>query len=78
MSWDDLANIDVQFGNDYADDGVQSGDNDADDLANEGPGIGPGGWVDGMWHDPIDPHQIAPRECYSRMEFDPEYIPNPV
>jgi hypothetical protein len=60
MSWDDLANVGVQFGNDDANNGVQSGDDDTDDQANEVPGIGHGGWVDGVWHDPIDPHPIAP------------------
>ena len=40
MSWDDLADVGVQFGNDDANDRVQSGDDDADYLANEGPGIG--------------------------------------
>jgi hypothetical protein len=29
MSWDDLADVGVQFGNDDADDSVQSGDDDA-------------------------------------------------
>jgi hypothetical protein len=62
MSWDDLTNVRVQFGNNDADDNVQSGDNDAGDLENEGPGIGHGGWMDGQWHDPIDPHAITPRE----------------
>jgi hypothetical protein len=32
--------------------------------------------VDDQWHDPIDPHPIAPRECRSRSEFDPDYILN--
>jgi hypothetical protein len=70
--------VSVQFGNDDADDGVQSGDDDVDDLENEGPGIGHGGWVDGEWHDPIDPHPIAPRERCSRSEFDLDYISNPI
>jgi hypothetical protein len=47
-------------------------------LENEGSGIGHGGWVDGQWHDPIDPHPIAPKERHSGSEFDPDYIPNPV
>jgi hypothetical protein len=34
--------------------------------------------MDGKWHDPIDPHPIAPRECRSRLEFDSDYILNPV
>jgi hypothetical protein len=76
MSWDDLANVIVQFGGDDADDGVQSGDDDDNNLENEGPGIGHEGWVGGQWHDPIDPHPIAPRERRSRSEFDPYYIPN--
>jgi hypothetical protein len=67
MSWDDMANIGVQFGND-----------DADDLKNEGPGIVHGGWVDGQWHDPIDSHPNTPRERHSRLEFDPDYIPDSV
>jgi hypothetical protein len=78
MAWDNMANVSVQFGNDDADDGVQSGDDDADDLENEGPRIEHGGWVDGQWHDLIDPHPIAPTECCSRSEFDPDYIPDPV
>jgi hypothetical protein len=44
MSWDDLADV----GNDDADDGVQSGDYDSDNLENKGPRIGHGGWVDGQ------------------------------
>jgi hypothetical protein len=79
MSWHDLANVAVQFENDDADANVQSaGDDDADDLATEGPGIGLGGWVEGVWHDPIDPHPITPRECRSVSEFDPYYIRYPV
>jgi hypothetical protein len=77
MLWDDLADVSVQFGNDDADDGVQFVNDDAD-LENEGPGIGHGGWVDGEWHDPIYPYPTAPRERHSRLEFDPDYIPNPV
>jgi hypothetical protein len=78
MSCDNLADVGVQFGNDDADDSVQFGDNDDDDPENDGPGIGHGGWVDGQWHDPLDPHPIAPRECRSRSEFDPDYILNPI
>jgi hypothetical protein len=66
----------VQFGNNDADDGVQSGDDDDDNLENKGPGIGHWGWVGGQWHDPIDPHPIAPREHRSGLEFDPDYILN--
>jgi hypothetical protein len=78
MSWDDLADVGVQFWNDDADDGVQSGEDDANDLANKGSRIGHGCWIDSVWHDPIDPHPIAPREQRSRSEFDPDYISNPV
>jgi hypothetical protein len=78
MSWDDLSDISVQFGDDNDDDGVQSRDDDDDDLADEGPGIGHGAWVGGVWHDQIDPHHFATRESQSRLEFDLDYIPNPV
>jgi hypothetical protein len=78
MLWDNVADVRVQFGTDYADDSVHPGDDDADDLENEGHGIGHGRWVDGQWHDPMDPHPIAPRECRSRSEFNPDYISNPV
>ena len=78
VAWDDLVDVSAQTGTDNADDGVQSRDDDANDLADEGPGIGHGGWVDGVWHDPIDPHPVAPRESHSRSEVDPDYIPYPV
>jgi hypothetical protein len=67
----------VQFKNDDADDDFQStGDDDAEDLTHEGPGIGHEGWVKGVWHNPIDPHPITPRERLSRSEFDSDYILN--
>ncbi|RLN30111.1 hypothetical protein C2845_PM05G21440 [Panicum miliaceum] len=69
VSWDNLADIGVQSGNDDADDGMQSRDDDADDLENEGPRIGHGDWVDGMWHNPIDPHPMAPSERRSGVGY---------
>jgi hypothetical protein len=46
MSWDDLADVYVQLENDDADNGVQFGDNDADDLENKNLGSDTGiGWT---------------------------------
>ena len=41
----------------------------------EGPRIGEGAWVDGVWKDPLDPHPVEPRQRWSRVEFDPDYEP---
>jgi hypothetical protein len=71
MAWDDEADIGVQSRDVDANDGIQLGDD-------EGPGIGHGAWVGGVWHDQIDPHHFATRESQSRLEFDLDYIPNPV
>jgi hypothetical protein len=54
MLWDDLANVVVQFGNYDADNGVQSGDDDDDNLENEGPRIGHGGWVSVFYRLPTE------------------------
>jgi hypothetical protein len=42
-------------GDDESGVGVESRDD-------EGPKVGHGAWVEGQWHDPIDPHSFAPRE----------------
>jgi len=41
----------------------------------EGPRIGEGAWLDGVWQDPLDPHPVEPRQRCSREEFDPDYEP---
>jgi hypothetical protein len=72
MSWDDEASVvGAQSGYDEADVGIQSGDD-------EGPQIGEGAWVEGVWHDPIDPHPFAPRESHLRLEFHLDYNLNPI
>uniref|UniRef100_K3Y197 Uncharacterized protein n=1 Tax=Setaria italica TaxID=4555 RepID=K3Y197_SETIT len=60
-SWEDEANI-----------GVGSRDEN-----NDGPEIGAGVWVEGVWQDPLDPHPLPPREGRSMVDFDPDYNPNP-
>uniref|UniRef100_K3XSL7 Uncharacterized protein n=1 Tax=Setaria italica TaxID=4555 RepID=K3XSL7_SETIT len=60
-SWKDETNI-----------GIGSRDED-----NDGPEIGAGAWVEGMWQDHLDPHPLPPRESYSTVDFDPDYNPNP-
>jgi hypothetical protein len=68
MEWDDEYSGGVQFGNnEYDVDAVSRDDDD--------PRIGQGAWVDGKWHDPLDPHPVQPRESHSRKEFDPDYEP---
>jgi hypothetical protein len=69
MVSDDEGNVRVQSEDDDAGNSVESGDD-------EGPEIGHGAWVGGVWHDPIDPHPFPPRESRSRSEFDHDYEPN--
>jgi hypothetical protein len=54
---------------DEGDVGVESGDD-------EGLRVGQRAWVGGQWHDPIDSHLFHPRECSSRSDIDPDYVPN--
>jgi hypothetical protein len=70
MAGDDEAGVVAQSGDDDADDGVQSDDN-------EGPGLGHGAWVEGLRQDPLDPHPFPPRERRSWSELDPDYEPYP-
>ena len=71
MVSDDEGNVRVQSEDDDAGNGVESGDD-------EGPKIGHGAWVGGVWHDPIDPHPFTPRVSRSRLEVDLDYVPYPV
>ena len=56
---------------DWGDDaGVQSGEDEVDRD-------GQGAFVAGLWLDPIDPHPIPPRQRFSLLDFDPDYVPSP-
>ena len=57
--------------NDHGDAQDESGDD-------EGPQIGRGAYVGGVWQDPLDPHPFPERERRSRSEFDPDYVPSPI
>ena len=68
MEWDNQADIDVQSGEDESGVDAETGDED-------GPRVGQGAWVDGKWHNPLDPHPIPQRESHSRDALDPDYDP---
>ena len=53
---------------------------DAEDESgdDEGPQIGRGAYVDGVWQDPLDPHPIPQIERHSRSEYDPDYVSSPI
>ena len=64
MELETQADVDVQSATDEA----ESGDED-------GPRVGQGAWVDGRWHDPLDPHTFPQRESRSMEALDPDYEP---
>ena len=55
---------------DWGDAGVESGDD-------EGPREVQGAFVAGVWLDAIDPHLIPPRQRFSLLDFDPDYVLSP-
>ena len=66
MELKNQADIDVQSVQDESDVDAESGDED-------GPRVGQGAWVDGRWHDPLDPHTFPQRESRSMEALDPDY-----
>ena len=53
-------------------DWANEGDAGVESRDDEGPQIGRGAYVAGVWCDPIDPHLFPQRERCSRSEFDPD------
>ena len=56
---------------DEGDAGVEHGDD-------EGPRVGQGAYVAGVWCDAIDPHLFGPRQRCSLSDIDPDYVPSPI
>ena len=56
---------------DEGDAGVEHGDD-------EGPRVGQGAYVAGVWCDAIDPHPFGPRQSCSLSDIDPDYVPSPI
>ena len=50
-------------------------DVDVESWDEDGSRVGKGAWVDGRWHDPIDPHLILQSESRSREVLDTVYAP---
>lgn len=58
--------------NNIADQMVFEDENEDDASGEDGPQVGLGAFVDGVWQDPIDPHPVPPRP---RTDTDPDYVP---